>query len=188
MASDTRNRMLEAAVTALRRHGVAGMSFSEILAASGAARGAIYHHFPGGKTQLVAEAAELNGREVGARFAQLPATTPRQVVVDFLSLVRPVLLESTTGNSCAVAAVAMGYDTAPDETLLHASATAFASWVDVLADRLTRAGLPHAEAYDLATTLIALLEGAHVLCRASASIEPFDRMCRTAEALAPQGR
>ena len=33
------------------------MSFTEILDASGAARGAIYHHFPGGKTQLVAEAA-----------------------------------------------------------------------------------------------------------------------------------
>jgi len=38
MAADTRDRMIDATVEALRRHGVAGMSFTEILASSGAAR------------------------------------------------------------------------------------------------------------------------------------------------------
>ena len=57
MLSDTRTRMIEATVEALQRQGVAGMSFTGVLAASGAARGAIYHHFPGGKAQIVAEAA-----------------------------------------------------------------------------------------------------------------------------------
>src|SRR3954468_17179399 len=114
MAKDTRDRMVEAAVAALRRHGVAGTSFTEILAASGAARGAIYHHFPGGKTQLVAEAAALNGREVQALFASLPATDPPQVVKDFLTLIRPVVVESSAGSGCAVAAVAVGCDTETD--------------------------------------------------------------------------
>src|SRR5258707_9718985 len=123
LASDTRDRMLEAAVEALRRRGVAGMSFTEILATSGAARGAIYHHFPGGKTQLVAEAAALNASEVRSRFEALPATDSRQIVRDFLALVRPVVLESTTGSGCAVAAVAMGDDRADasDRTLHDAS-------------------------------------------------------------------
>jgi AcrR family transcriptional regulator len=185
LASDTRNRMLAATVDALRRRGVAGMSFTEILTASGAARGAIYHHFPGGKTQLVAEAAALNAREVRSRFEALPATDPRQIVRDFLALVRPVVLESTTGSGCAVAAVAMGDDQADplDRTLHDASANAFSSWIDALTTRLTRSGLSPTAAADLATALIALLEGAHVLCRAAASIEPFDRMSRSAEAM-----
>ena len=183
MAKGTRDRMVEAAVAALRRQGVAGTSFTEILAASGAARGAIYHHFPGGKTQLVAEAAALNGREVQALFASLPATDPSQVVKDFLTLIRPVVVESSAGSGCAVAAVAVGYDTDTDRLLHDASAVAFGSWVDALAERLATTGLPAEDAADLATTLITLLEGAHVLCRAAASVEPFDRMRRTAEAL-----
>src|SRR3954464_15145582 len=127
--NDTRNRMLDAAVGALRRHGVAGMSFSEILDASGAARGAIYHHFPGGKTQLVAEAAELNGRAVLARFEVLPATSAQQLVGEFLGLVRPVVIESSNGCGCAVAAVAVGFDGAADRAPREAAAGAFGSWV-----------------------------------------------------------
>lgn len=181
--NDTRSRMVNAAVTALRRHGVAGMSFTEILEASGAARGAIYHHFPGGKTELVAEAAARNGRDVRAHFERLPATDPRQFVTDFLALVRPVVIESSTGCGCAVAAVALSYQGPGDQPLQQVSATAFDSWVAVLADGLTATGLPPDDAADLATTLIALLEGAHVLCRAAASVEPYDRMCRTATAM-----
>jgi TetR/AcrR family transcriptional repressor of lmrAB and yxaGH operons len=173
---DTRNRMLDAAVTALRRQGVAGMSFTEVLDASGAARGAIYHHFPGGKTQLVAEAAERNGHEVRARLAGLPATGPIQVTEDFLALIRPVVAESSAGSGCAVAAVAMG----DDPVLREASATALTSWVGTLADRLRAVGLPATDADDLATTLIALLEGAHVLCRAAGDVAPFDRAARAA--------
>jgi TetR/AcrR family transcriptional regulator, lmrAB and yxaGH operons repressor len=55
--SETRTRMIDAALDSLRHRGVSGMSFTEVLERSGAARGAIYHHFPGGKNQLVAEAA-----------------------------------------------------------------------------------------------------------------------------------
>ncbi|WP_460491745.1 LmrA/YxaF family transcription factor [Dactylosporangium cerinum] len=92
-----------------------------------------------------------------------------------------MVIESSTGCGCAVAAVAVATDQLPHE----ASAAAFASWIDALTGRLVTAGLPTDTARDLATTLITLLEGAHVLCRAAASIEPFDRVCRTAMALVP---
>jgi AcrR family transcriptional regulator len=175
--------MLESGVAALRRHGVEGMSFSEVLTASGAARGAIYHHFPGGKAQLVAEAAALNGRDVRERFESLAADSPGQVVEDFLTLVRPVVVESSTGDSCAVAAVALSHFSADARAPLDVSAAAFDSWVSVLTDRLTTAGLAADAASDLATTLITLLEGAHVLCRAAGSVEPFDRAARTIRAM-----
>jgi AcrR family transcriptional regulator len=56
------------------------MSFTEVLERSGAARGAIYHHFPGGKNQLVAEATVRNGQEARISLSQLPTESPRGLV------------------------------------------------------------------------------------------------------------
>ena len=181
MAADTRTRMIDAAVRALQQSGVAGMSFTEVLRDSGAARGAIYHHFPGGKAQLVAEAAEQNGRDVRERLAALPADSPSAVIEAFLALVRPVVEASAAGGGCAVAAVTVGED---DRELKAVAAQAFAGWADQIAELLVASGLAAPEARDLATTLITLLEGAHVLCRAAGSIEPFEQVVRTARGLA----
>jgi hypothetical protein len=49
---------------------------------------------------------------------------------------------------------------------------------------LTTSGLSTDEAAELATTLLILLEGAHVLSRAAGSVEPFDRAAHTILALA----
>ena len=106
MAGGTRDRMIDATVEALQRHGVAGMSFTEVLDRSGAARGAIYHHFPGGKSELVAEAAARNGEDVRTHLAALPAGSPDEVVTAFLAAVRPVLARSaTTRNAPMVSRV-----------------------------------------------------------------------------------
>jgi len=188
MAADTRDRMIEATVIALQHHGVAGMSFTEVLRESGAARGAIYHHFPGGKLQLVAQAAELNGRQVREFLAALPTDSPTTVIEAFLDLVRPVVRASAEGGGCAVAAVTVdtGLESAtastaePDLNLRHVADAAFSGWSDQLAERLTVSGLEPVRARDLATTLIVLLEGAHVLCRASRDLAPFDSVARTA--------
>jgi AcrR family transcriptional regulator len=178
--------MIHAAVVALQRHGVAGMSFTQILADSGAARGAIYHHFPGGKSQLVAEAAERNGQDVRAQLDTLPAGTPSSVVEAFLAAIHPVLATSAEGTSCAVAAIAMGIsDDESDgpDPLRQVAAAAFDSWANTLSDRLAVAGLPSQDAKDLAITLITLLEGAHVQCRAAGNLDPYERVARVVQAL-----
>jgi TetR/AcrR family transcriptional regulator, lmrAB and yxaGH operons repressor len=179
--SDTRARMVQAAVHALQCDGVAGMSFTKVLAASGAARGAIYHHFPGGKAQLIAEAAAANAEDVTRSLAALPGRSTLDVVDAFLAAVRPVLAASASGGGCAVAAVTVGGEDG-DQILKRVAAGAFASWTQALAERLSASGLPDGQASDLATTLIILLEGAHVLCRAEGTLEPFERAARTATA------
>ncbi|MEP7025950.1 MAG: TetR/AcrR family transcriptional regulator [Actinomycetota bacterium] len=182
MAADTRARMVEAAIGALRCDGVAGMSFTDVLAASGAARGAIYHHFPGGKAQLVQEAAALNGQQIRGYLAALVGDSPADVVQAFVAAIRPAVAASADGSGCAVAAVTVGQE--PDrEALRQVAGTAFASWADALAVRLTEAGVAPGEATDFATTLITLLEGAHVLCRGAGSLEPFEQATRTITAL-----
>ncbi|WP_405486333.1 TetR family transcriptional regulator C-terminal domain-containing protein [Nocardia sp. NBC_00511] len=113
-------------------------------------------------------------------LAGLPAENPVGLVDAFLATVRPVVEESAGGAGCAVAAVTVDTDSGELRTV---AATAFDSWTETLADRLTAAGVGKDEAMDLATTLITLLQGAHVLCRAAGNIEPFDRMARAAAEL-----
>jgi TetR/AcrR family transcriptional repressor of lmrAB and yxaGH operons len=101
-------------------------------------------------------------------------------------MVRPVVQASASGSGCAVAAVTLGAD-ADDERLRDVARAAFGSWTHALADRLIGVGMTGNDAAELATTLLILLEGAHVLTRADGSIEPFDRAARTTIALV-QGR
>jgi TetR/AcrR family transcriptional repressor of lmrAB and yxaGH operons len=173
---DTRERMIDAAVNELQMRGVSGMAFTDVLAKSGAARGAIYHHFPGGKAQLVAEAAQTNGQQVADYLSTLTATTPTGVVGAFIAAVRPVVAASARGGGCAVAAVTVGCDL--DKQLQEVASIAFGSWTGELALRLQSAGMKKRAATDLANLLITLLEGAHVLCRAAGNTEPFERCAR----------
>ena len=180
MPSDTRERMIEAAAESFRRRGMAGTSFTDVLAASGAARGAIYHHFPDGKAQLAREAVSWFGAGVTARLAVLgeadddELATPEQVMERFLAAVRPVVGESAECASCPVAAVTLE-STRGEGHLLAAADDAFAAWAAELARLLTRAGLAPDEALALGTLMVTTLEGAQVLCRAAGSLEPFDR-------------
>src|SRR5437588_7959739 len=66
MASDTRERMVRSAAYLFRERGVSGTAFSDVIAHSGAPRGSIYHHFPGGKLQLAEEAVRYIGDFLGA--------------------------------------------------------------------------------------------------------------------------
>jgi AcrR family transcriptional regulator len=171
--------MIDAAVDALRRDGVAGMSFTDVLLSSGAARGAIYHHFPGGKSELVIEAVTRNAGEVRDRLAELPHGPPRLVVDEFMSLIRSVVEQSTEGSGCATAAAAMSASDQRDHaSIQHSAAAAITSWIDVLRERFHAGGIDQPEAADLASLLVTTLEGAHVLARAQGRIDPFDATTR----------
>src|SRR5688500_4922389 len=59
--SDSRERMVLSAATLLREYGASATSVDRVLAHSGAPRGSVYHHFPGGRAQLIDEAVTLAG-------------------------------------------------------------------------------------------------------------------------------
>jgi TetR/AcrR family transcriptional regulator, lmrAB and yxaGH operons repressor len=180
MPTDTRARMVRAAAESFRVRGLAATSFTQVLEASGAARGAIYHHFPGGKAELAQAAVGWFGDQVAGRLRALDdgslaaPSTPADVLDRFLTLARPVVAESAGCAGCPVAAVALEC-TREDDPLLEAAHGAFTAWIGELTQALTNAGLAAADAQALGTLMITTLEGAHILCRAAGSLEPFDR-------------
>ena len=173
MAAGTRQRMVEAAAGLLRDGGLEAANFSDVLARSGAARGAIYHHFPQGKSELTRAAVSWTGDRVRANIEAVRGDDPSQVVTAFLEAIRPVVGEASGGTSCAVAAVVLEAGQR-DATLTETAHLALRSWIAALDARLLFAGAAPVVARQVSVLLITFLEGTQVLCRAAGDLTAFD--------------
>lgn len=175
MAGDVRDRMVNGAMGLLARRGLQATSFSEVLAATGAPRGSLYHHFPGGKDQLVAAAVDQAGALLTDAMKSVAGAPALAVVARFVAIWRSVLTQSQCEAGCAVLAVTVAADSA--ELLLHATAV-FRIWRERLADLLRQGGLSAEQARRFAMVMIASAEGAVVLSRADQSLEPFEAVAQ----------
>ena len=173
MAAGTRQRMVEAAAGLLRDGGLEAANFSDVLARSGAARGAIYHHFPQGKSELTRAAVSWTGDRVRANIEAVRGDDPLQVVTAFLEAIRPVVGEASGGTSCAVAAVVLEAGQR-DATLTETAHVALRSWIAALDARLLFVGAAPVVARQVSVLLITFLEGTQVLCRAAGDLTAFD--------------
>jgi AcrR family transcriptional regulator len=168
-----RERMIQSAGTLLRERGLAGTSFREVLAHSGAPRGSIYHHFPEGKNQLVEEAVRAAGVAGGQMIAAGSGSgDPVATLRAFIRLWGQGLEASDYEAGCPLVAVTTAAS-ADEAGLRAAAAEAFAAWHDALAAGLRDVGLSRARARRLATTILAGVEGAVILCRAQHSGRPL---------------
>jgi TetR/AcrR family transcriptional repressor of lmrAB and yxaGH operons len=173
MSEKTREKMIGGAALLISQRGVQGTSFSEVLELTDTPRGSIYHHFPGGKDELVAEAISLLGSVVTERIRNAEANQPEQVAEAFAQGWREFVEATDLKSVCVMSAVTVGAG-ADSEGLLPVVAAGFASWRDALAHAYTRTGLSKPDSRRLALTSIAALEGAMIVARAEQSMEPFD--------------
>lgn len=166
--------MVQSAAVLLRERGLSGTSFRDVIEHSGAPRGSIYHHFPEGKRQLVREAVEMSGGWVGDAISALEESgDPVETLRAFLGVWAEILRASEFRAGCPVVAVSVeANDDEPEVT--EAAAAAFRRWTRELADGLRGAGVEEERARRLATTTVAAIEGAVVLCRAERSTAPLD--------------
>ncbi|MFI5200512.1 MAG: TetR/AcrR family transcriptional regulator [Candidatus Limnocylindrales bacterium] len=170
MASDTRSRMIAATARLLAQRGLEGASLADILEAAKAPRGSVYHHFPGGKDQLVGEAVDLAGKRSLEAMDGLDGQSPAIVAGRFLDGWRELLVRTQYRAGCAVLAVTMAADS---DLLRHADAV-FASWIQRLTQLFVEGGLSPEPAADLATGLVAATEGAVAISRAQRDLHPFE--------------
>ena len=115
-----RDRMIDGAAVLLAKRGLQGASFSEVLEATGAPRGSIYHHFPGGKDELVAAAIARVSERTLARLTELGGSAA-SLTEGFLGLWRALLDRSGLTAGCAVVAVSV----AASDDLLERAGTVF---------------------------------------------------------------
>lgn len=180
MANTTRQSMIEATQRLIASHGSHGTSFGDVIAASGAPRGSLYHHFPGGKEELVETALAASGDAAFRALEALRGSSATEVVAGFLDLWRRLLVHTDFTVGCAVAGVTVD---AESSELVGRSGQIFRDWTGILAELLTEAGVPSLRAGSLATLLVAGSEGAVIVARAQRDMAPFEQVAAELQAL-----
>src|SRR3954471_22966161 len=105
IASDSRDRMIKSAALLFRENGYSGTGFSQVIEHSGAPRGSIYHHFPGGKEQLIEEATRYGGDVVVKLLTEAIEQHDPVAAVDSIGgFWRAVLYDSDFAAGCPVIA------------------------------------------------------------------------------------
>jgi TetR/AcrR family transcriptional regulator, lmrAB and yxaGH operons repressor len=168
----SRQRMIDATIDLMRRSGLSGAGINEIVRASGAPKGSVYHFFPGGKQQIAAEAltaytqrvldfieAALASRNLaGAKVTALFAAFARRVE------------EGEFQKSCPAGTVCLDLD-ADLDSLRSVVADAFEAWTRQIARHFTEGDRRAAESF--AGLLLTAIEGAYIRARAERTSRPF---------------
>src|SRR5581483_1522133 len=172
MAAETKERIIDVSAELLRRQGYAGTGVKQIVAAAKAPFGSIYHHFPGGKEELGAAAIRRSGALYELLIPEIfdPAPDLVSAVRLFFEGAAAHLEESEYEDACPIATVALEVSST-SETMREACADVFESWTAAGLPRFTAAGLDEATSRTLVIGMIAALEGAFVLARATQSTE-----------------
>ncbi len=179
MAKDTRERMIETTASLVHRRGFHGTSLNEILAESGAPRGSLYYHFPGGKEELVLEATRQGVARITQFLQEIFAEAPdaAEAVRAFIEAAAQELRDSGYVFGCPVAPIVLD---APAESseLAETCREALEEWQRVLVEGLGSAGIEGGRAESLATVILCGLEGGLILARARRDIVPLDAVAQ----------
>ena len=177
--------MVQSAATLIRERGIHGTGLREVVTHSGGPRGSLGRFFPGGKTQLVAEAIDVAVAELFGDFERRlsEAETFPEAIGVIVTPWRRLLVDHDFALGCPLAATIC--DAADNDSLRTHVGESLASWRALVADAYIRFGAPEAEAEAHATVLMAALEGALILARAQRTIEPLDTVERFFASSAP---
>jgi AcrR family transcriptional regulator len=170
----TDERIVLAMAELLRTQGYAATGINQLVEASGAPTGSIYHHFKGGKLAVAAAALRQTG---GVYIQLLPLLL--DPYDDLATGVEAAFAEAAedlenTGwaNLCPVGTVTGEIaDTVPE--LREVAAKVIAHWIDEGTRYFVRRGLSDADARSAVYALVSALEGAFILARGQRSREPL---------------
>ena len=182
--TDAPQRVIAAAADMLARVGLNATSIREVTKAADAPLGSTYHHFPGGKQELLARATTQAGDKVDALLAELLQDGAAPGLQQFLQMWRARLLRTQFAAGCPVlaAAVEEPVDAVPARHAVQRRRCS-RSGNTGLGAALLAAGHAPAQAAAQATLIIASVEGAVAMCRAMQDIAPFDRVAAQLQAL-----
>jgi AcrR family transcriptional regulator len=167
--------MIVSTALLVRERGARATSLDAVLEHSGAPRGSVYHHFPGGREQLLREATDYAGDYVARRLEREAVEDPLGAVDTLLDEYRTSLLASDFRAGCPVVAVAVesGED-GPD--LRDHVVGAFDRWRQILARAFETHGIDQARSDELALLVVSGFEGALILSRAYRDLAPLESM------------
>jgi TetR/AcrR family transcriptional repressor of lmrAB and yxaGH operons len=176
----SRDVLLRAASDMIRRNGYDGVGLNQILGAADLPKGSLYHHFPGGKSELAQSATVWAAAGVERLVDRIfgEASDFRSGAVALSKAIADKLEQSDKILACPVASILQAG--ASDAQLRSAGRAVLSGWIEKLASHADRLG--QSAPGDAAETLVMLMEGAWLLALAEQSSAPFERLARRLEA------
>lgn len=178
---ETRARLVESAADLFSRQGFGGTGIKAVLAAAAAPYGSLYHFFPGGKQELGAAALTYGGERYRELLESVypPGADVVEATADSFDRAAELLEGTDYGYACPIATIALEVADS-DELMRTSAADAFESWLEVLEERFTVAGMKAECARDIAVEIFCLIEGAVLLSRTTRSSVPMHTAGRAA--------
>ncbi|WP_374214644.1 TetR/AcrR family transcriptional regulator [Streptomyces sp. SKN60] len=171
----SRERIVAGAADMISRRGLSATSIREMAKHAKAPLGSTYHFFPEGKQQLAGEAVRHTGEWVARSLRKELEAGPAAGLRAFLDLWRKIVVDSDFHAGCPVLAVAIEEPPADEvPPALAAAAEVFEQWETLLAASLRDHGAGGERAAQLATLVVAAVEGTVAMCRAKRSTQPLD--------------
>ncbi len=173
--SDARRKMIEAARGLIRERGLNATAISDVLERSGAPKGSVYFHFPGGKVQLAVEAAASHAHEQVRMIDEFAAdsSSAKELIARYVDAGRDGMLSSDFSRGCGIAPLIIEGPHDVDD-LGETSRRGLTEMVDRVAFHFVAFGIDRAKARSLADAVIAGVEGALITSRAFRSTTPWD--------------
>lgn len=177
--ASSREAFLATAAELFRRQGYAATGLNQIVAEAKAPKGSLYFHFPGGKSELAAGALAHAGDALAERMEAALATLPGagEAIAAIAGGMANELRRSNFERGCPLATVLLEQASA-DERIRAAGARALSRWHRAFAARLEREGLSGERAKELATVVLAAIEGGLLLARVRRDTVPLHRIGR----------
>ena len=169
-----REPIINAAVTLFRRQGYAGTGLNDIVDASGAPKGSLYHYFPEGKASIAVAAVEEAGQRMAETLQGLSenATSTGTLLVAHAQLLAKWMRKSGYRDGCPITTVLL--ELSPqDRGVTAAGRKAYAANMAVLQKKLAADGHSEARAQRLAQLCTSALQGALVQARIEKSGAPI---------------
>lgn len=170
----TRQRLVDAAGALMRRRGYHGVGLGDILGASGAPRGSLYFHFPGGKQELAAAAIEAEGERWRERVREVidgAGGDLAAAVIAVGELLARDLEDSDFADGCPAATVALEVSS-ESEPLRRRCAALYGDWERLVAGALIDAGVAGPIAGTTARFALCAFEGALLMARVKRDAAP----------------
>jgi TetR/AcrR family transcriptional repressor of lmrAB and yxaGH operons len=174
--------MLSAAARLIQYQGVEATGVLQVLAEAHAPRGSLYHHFPGGKAQLVTEALELNAELAVQVLRDVIDRNPDSAAAlhAFADGLAVGLISTGFQGGCPISTAVLE-QAATNDAVADIGDRAFDALREIIGDELRQRGLHDAD--ELALLSVAAFEGALVMARAKRDAEPLHGVAQTLAAI-----
>ncbi|MBP7096892.1 MAG: TetR/AcrR family transcriptional regulator [Spirochaetia bacterium] len=181
-ALPSRERVVETAIRLFEERGYHATGIAELVKESGAPRGSVYFHFPGGKEQIAVEAVTRSGGRLAALVREnLKGEGPdgsldcAGALVAFLE--RVAIQVERSGFRSGGPLLIVASETASGGGLIgDACRKAYEGLASAFREALEDCGCAAEAASSLALTILAAVEGAIVLSRSFRSADPLRRV------------